>query len=229
MSRQSKYSAEEKIKIVEACVSGKISIYEAVHRTGINETNIRRWISLYQAEGVSAFIPSDCNRKYPAELKHRAVEEYLAGKGSLQDICKKHKIRSDVQLRNWIKVYNRYEDFKTQSGGSHMTKSRKTSQEERQKIAKECLENGKNYEEIAQKYDISYQQVYTWVKKFSQLGEAGLEDRRGQRIAQQSPRTAEEKLKARIAQLKHENYMLKVERDLLKKVKGLERRERQGK
>lgn len=110
-----------------------------------------------------------------------------------------------------------------------MTKSRKTSQEERQKIAKECLENGKNYEEIAQKYDISYQQVYTWVKKFSQLGEAGLEDRRGQRIAQQSPRTAEEELKVRIAQLEHENYMLKVERDLLKKVKGLERRERQGK
>ena len=110
-----------------------------------------------------------------------------------------------------------------------MTKSRKTSQEERQKIAKECLENGKNYEETAQKYDVSYQQVYTWVKKFSQFGEAGLEDRRGQRIAQQSPRTAEEELKARIVQLEHENYMLKMERDLLKKVKKLERRDRWGK
>ena len=60
-----------------------------------------------------------------------------------------------------------------------MTKSRKTSREERQKIAKECLENGKNYGETAQKYNVSYQQVYTWVKKFSQMGEAGLEDRRG--------------------------------------------------
>ena len=46
---------------------------------------------------------------------------------------------------------------------------------------------------------------------------------------QQSPRTAEEELKARIAQLEHENYMLKMERDLLKKVKELERRDRWGK
>ena len=110
-----------------------------------------------------------------------------------------------------------------------MTKPRKTSQEERLKIAKECLENGKNYVETAQKYNVSYQQVYTWVKKFSELGEAGLEDRRGQRTVQQSPRTAEEELKARIAQLEHELYITKMERDLLKKVKELERRDRWGK
>ena len=110
-----------------------------------------------------------------------------------------------------------------------MTKPRKTSQEERVKIAKECLENGKNYGETARKYDVSYQQVYTWEKKFSELGEAGLEDRRGQRTAQQSPRTAEEELKARIAQLEHELYMTKMERDLLKKAKELERRDHWGK
>lgn len=229
MSRRSKYSAEDKLKIVEACLSGKIGICEAGHRTGVDEKNIRRWISQYRSEGASAFLPAERNRTYPAEMKRQAAEEYLAGNGSMQDICEKYNIRSDAQLRNWIKVYNRHEEFKTYSGGSHMTKSRKTSQEERQKIAKECLENGKNYGEIAQKYNVSYQQVYTWVKKFSQLGAAGLEDRRGQRTAQQSPRTPEEELKAQIAQLEHENYMLKMERDLLKKVKELERRDRWGK
>lgn len=196
---------------------------------GVKKTAISKWISRYKAEGPSAFMPSERNRRYPAELKRRAVEEYLAGKGSLQNICEKYQIRSETQLRDWIKVYNRHEDFKTQIGGSYMTKPRKTSQDERLKIAKECLENGKNYGETAQKYDVSYHQVYTWVKKFSELGEAGLEDRRGQRTAQQSPRTAEEDLKARIAQLEHENYMLKMERDLLKKVKELERGDRWGK
>ena len=107
-----------------------------------------------------------------------------------------------------------------------MTKPRKTSQDERLKIAKECLESGKNYGETAQKYAVSYQQVYTWVKKFSELGEAGLEDRRGQRTAHQSPRTAEEEMKSRIAQLEHELYMVKMDRDLRKKVKELERRGR---
>ena len=72
---------------------------------------------------------------------------------------------------------------------------------------------------------MSYQQVYTWVKKYIELGEAGLEDRRGQRTAQQEPRTEEEELKIRIAQLERENYLLKMERDLLKKVEELERRD----
>ena len=226
MSRRSNHSAEEKLKIVEACLAGEISICEAGQRTGVHYKTVIRWISRYKAEGPSAFLPSEHNRPYPAEVKYRAVEEYLAGKGSLQNICEKYKIRSEKQLRDWIKVYNRHEDFKTQSGGSHMTKPRKTSQDERLKIAKECLESGKNYGETAQKYAVSYQQVYTWVKKFSELGEAGLEDRRGQRTAHQSPRTAEEEMKSRIAQLEHELYMVKMERELLKKVKELERRDR---
>ena len=134
MSRRSKYSVEEKVKTAEACLSGQMWISEASHRTGADEKNIRRWISRYKSEGASAFLPSEHNRTYPAELKRQAVEEYLAGKGSLQDVCEKYKIRSDAQLRNWIKVYNRHEDFKRHSGGSRMTKSRKTSREERQKI-----------------------------------------------------------------------------------------------
>ena len=55
------------------------------------------------------------------------------------------------------------------------------------------------------------------------MGEAGLEDRRGQRTRQQIPRTPEEEMKERITQLEHELYMTRMERDLLKKVKELER------
>ena len=106
-----------------------------------------------------------------------------------------------------------------------MKNTRKTTQEERVRIAKECIENGSNYGEIAIKYQVSYQNVYSWVKKYRELGEAGLEDRRGQRMAQQEPRTEEEKLRIEVAQLKHELYMTKMERDLLKKLEEIERRE----
>lgn len=105
-----------------------------------------------------------------------------------------------------------------------MTEVRKTTQEERVKIAEECLAADRNYGEIADKYQVSYQQVYTWTKKFTELGVAGLQDRRGQRTNKQEPRTEEEKLKVKIAQLEHENYMLKMERDFLKKLDALERR-----
>ena len=78
---------------------------------------------------------------------------------------------------------------------------------------------------ISRKYNVSYDQVYNWVKKFKELGEAGLEDRRGKRTEDQVPRTAEEEMKIRIAQLEHELYMTKLERDLLKKLDELERRD----
>lgn len=105
-----------------------------------------------------------------------------------------------------------------------MTKTRKTTKEERIAIAKECIETGRNYGEIAIKYNVSYQQVYSWTKKFAELGDSGLEDRRGQRTAQQEPRTPEEELRLRIAQLEHELYMTRMERDLLKKLDEIERR-----
>ena len=106
-----------------------------------------------------------------------------------------------------------------------MKQGQETTQEERIIIAKDCLENGSNYGETSIKYNVSYQQVYTWVKKFSELGDAGLEDRRGKRTAAQEPRSELEELKIKMAQLEHELYMTKMERNLLKKVEELERRD----
>ena len=105
-----------------------------------------------------------------------------------------------------------------------MTKSRKTSQEERQKIAKECLENGRNYGETAQKYNVSYQQARSWTLKYIEGGEAALEDRRGQRKKDQQPRTAVEQAQIEIEQLKHKLKMLEMENQLLKKLEEIERR-----
>ena len=59
----------------------------------------------------------------------------------------------------------------------------------------------------------------------SQMGEAGLEDRRGKRLKDQTPRTREEELEIEVAKLKHELYMTKMERDVLKKLDEIERRE----
>ena len=105
-----------------------------------------------------------------------------------------------------------------------MTKARKTTKEERIAIARECSESGRNYGEIAIKNNVSYQQVYNWTNKYTELGDSGLEDRRGQRTAQQEPRTPEEELRIRIAQLEHELYMKEMECNLLKKLDEIERR-----
>ena len=102
-----------------------------------------------------------------------------------------------------------------------MKQGRDTTQEERVQIVKGCLASGKNYGEMALKYKVSYQQVRTWTLRFEEMGEAGLEDRRGKRKKDQVPRTELEK----IEQLKHKLYLAEMERDLLKKLDEIERRD----
>ena len=41
------------------------------------------------------------------------------------------------------------------------------------------LLHGKNYKDTAVRYDVSYSQVYDWVRKYAANGETGLIDRRG--------------------------------------------------
>ena len=106
-----------------------------------------------------------------------------------------------------------------------MNKGRSTTQEERLQIAREALESGKNYGEIAKKYNVSYQQVRMWTLRYEELGNAGLEDRRGKRKKDQTPRTELEKAQIEIEKLKHQLYMAEMERDLLKKLNELERGE----
>ena len=223
---KAKYSVEEKLAWVTRILSNEITPSQAAKMSGINDMAIIDWLRLYEVEGIQGLVSQSHNRSYPVELKRMAVEEYLAGGISLRQICKKYKVRDIHLLREWIKRYNSGKSFgRKMSGGSRMKKARKTSQEERIQIVKACMERGFDYGAVALEFKVSYQQVYTWVQKYKELGEAGLEDRRGKRTASQTPRTEIEELRIKIAQLEHEKYMLQMERDVLKKLDEIERRD----
>lgn len=226
MPEKGKLTAEEKVRLVESYLSGKIGSCEAGRQAGVDHKTVGRWVSRYKTEGPAGFLPQEYDRAYSKETKLSAVMDYLAGKGAMQDICEKYGIRDTRQLRHWLKVYNRHEDFRIRTGGSRMTKGRDTTAEERIEVVKACIANGNDYGGIALKYQVSYQQVYTWTRKYREMGEAGLEDRRGHRAGTLPSRTPEEELRGRIAQLEREKYDLEMENALLKKVKELERRRR---
>ena len=227
MPHKQKVQAEEKVRIVRECLGHKISISEATRIAGVDFETVKLWINKYENEGVEGFLRKG-QKVYSTETKTAAVIEYQRGGGSLQTICKKYGIRSTMQLRNWIKVYNAHENFSRithSGGGSYMKQGRDTTKGERLAIVKECLASGKNYGEMALKYKVSYQQVRTWTLRFEEMGEAGLEDRRGKRKKDQTPRTELEAAQIEIERLKHQLYMAEMERDLLKKLDEIERRD----
>ena len=216
MSERKKQKPEEKVKIVKRYLAGEVSMSEAVTEAGVNWKTLQKWVMQYEAEGAAAFLPGRREHIYSPELKLQA------------EFSKKYGLRDRRQLRNWLKVYHAHGDFnsvKFSGGGSYMKQGRDTTQEERIQIVKDCLASGKKYGEMALKYKVSYQQVRTWTLRFEEMGESGLEDRRGKRKKDQVPRTELEKAQIEIEQLKHKLYLAEMERDLLKKLDEIERRD----
>jgi transposase-like protein len=225
---KSKVPYEQKIAVVKDYLDGKVGYAESIKRANNSRASFRQWVAQYRAGGIAALLPPDRNNAYPVQLKEAVAKEYLSGDGSLETICLKYQIRSSHQLREWIKVYNAHGDFnsvKFSGGGSYMRQGRETTLEERIQIVRDCIESGKNYGEIALKYQVSYQQARTWALRFEKLGEAGLQDRRGQRKKDQTPRTELEQAQIEIEQLKHELYLSEMENALLKKLDEVERRD----
>ena len=228
MSEREKQKPEEKVKIVKRYLAGEVSMSEAAAEGGVDRTTLQRWVMQYELEGAAAFLPNRRNHAYSPELKLQAVQEYLSGKGGQAELSKKYGLRDRMQLRNWLKVYHAHGDFnsrKRSGGGSYMRKARSTTQKERVQIVKDCLASGKNYGEMALKYNVSYQQVRSWTQKFEELGEAGLEDRRGKRKKDQEPRTELEAAQIEIERLKHQLYLAEMENRLLKKLDEIVRRD----
>ena len=95
MSKSRKISKEEKLAIVKRCLSGELGVCEAGRQIGVNQQSVREWINRYEAEGEEGLTAAQGWRRYPKELKEAAVRDYLAGKGSMEEICKNIKF---VQL-----------------------------------------------------------------------------------------------------------------------------------
>ena len=223
-----KYCADEKIRICEDYLSGKRSASDLCLTHGLSKGKppgtFWRWISQYQQSGPAAFIKTSGNRSYSKDLKEKAVKEYLEGKGSLLDICARFNISTEGTLSDWIKCYNANMELKDYEPNREVYMAearRKTTLEERKEIVAYCISHNNDYKSTASKFGVSYSQVYSWVKKYRENGEAGLMDKRGHHKSDDEVDELE--------RLRRENKRLKQqleERDmlceLLKKVKELE-------
>ena len=226
MSRKAKYTVEAKVRAAERYLQGEASAAGIAAEMGMGRSGddkIREWAAAYRENGIEGFHLKKGNSSYTAEEKQKAVEDYLQGKGSLNEISRKYHIPSNETLRQWIRVYNSNRELRDYIPRPEVLVAmrRKTTKEERQEIVTYCLEHGKDYKGTAARYEVSYDQVYRWVKQYEGQGESGLEDRRGKRKSDDEVDELE--------RLRRENLRLKAKLQeserlnlLLKKVKEFE-------
>ena len=225
MSKRSPKSVEEKLEVVVAYLEQGQSISSLTRQFNVSEKAIRNWIRKYKQDGIDGLRESKTWKRYSSELKKQAVKDYLDGRGSLPVVVEKYNISSDSVLLKWIKRYTSGKDLKaTSKGYSRMKQGRKTTFEERVEIVNFTIAHGKDYQAAIEKYGVSYQQVYSWVRKFEKEGSQGLQDRRGKGLESKPSLTTEEKLRLENQRLKEQNSLLEMELGLLKKLKELERR-----
>ena len=227
MGRQSKYSFELKLQIMREYESGNVGTKALSYKFNIPRTTILNWWIIYQSQGTEGLKDTNINKKWNKNIKLAAINDYLSGIGSLSDICKKYKISNSGLLNSWIKRYNSHKELKsTGSGGNRlMTKGRKVTFDEKVEIVQYCIANGRDYNSTIEKYQISYQQIYSWLRKYDEGGIDALVDRRG-KTKLESKLTDMDRLRIENKMLEAKNIELEMEIRLLKKLQEIERRRR---
>ena len=223
-----KFSAEERAQIVQEYLDGKGSAAVLGKQYGASETAIKTWVRIYKYQGVEGFVRGNGNKTYTAEFKQRCVEMYLRGEGSLREISAKNNLTDQSVLRRWIKKYTANKELRDYDPKREVYMAeakRKTTQEERIEIVKYCLEHDLDYKNTAAKFDVSYHQVYDWVRKYRAEGEDGLVDRRGRHKSDDEVDELE-RLRRENLRLKRQLEEERMTVELLKKVKEFERRRR---
>lgn len=224
-----KYSKEFKLKLLKEHDEKGISYWKLGKEYGIEASIIRRWGYAYATFGEHSLEKHNSNLcNYSAQFKQSIVEEYHKGNISIQDLAYKYKILAPSTVGKWIKQYNNHEELtdSRKEGVYHMVKNntrKNTTLEERIKIVEECISCESDYASTAKKYECSYGQVYSWVKKYQDIGIEGLYDRRGKNKTVDELSEVE-KLKVENRLLKAQSKQQQMEIDFLKKLDELERR-----
>ena len=181
MSIRERFTPYEKEQACLDYINGNRSSAEICNCLHISTRTIQDWAAIYKKHGILGLTKKTKNRSYSKEFKMELVKKYISGEASSVDLAHQYDISSGL-LRNWIRMYNANIELKDYNPKQevYMAKARrKTTIDERKEIVNYCIEHNRNYKETAALYNVSYSQVYSWMKKYDSDGEEGLIDKRG--------------------------------------------------
>jgi transposase-like protein len=225
MSR-SKFTYIDKLDAVTDFLEGRKGAAQIQSDLEISDATLYTWVVQFREQGLECFTTTSKNKSYSKEFKEMVVNAYLNGEGSSYYLASKYNLRSKTQLLQWVKLYNSYKELKDYNPKQEVYMAeakRNTTKEERIEIVEYCVDHKRDYKGMAEKFHVSYSQVYSWVKKYDSQGEEGLNDRRGQHKSDEEVDELE-RLRRENKRLKRQLEEEKMMVELLKKVKEFERR-----
>ncbi|SDI76823.1 helix-turn-helix domain-containing protein [Alteribacillus bidgolensis] len=96
---KSKFSAQEKLEVIQAYEKGNSSIKEVIEQYQIRLSAFKDWRNKYNHLGLEGLQPSKSWTTYLKETKLQAVHDYLSGKYSLAGIIIRYGISTQSVLR----------------------------------------------------------------------------------------------------------------------------------
>lgn len=218
----SRYTPEEKLFYIGLVNEGGWSSQAVERIHGIDHHQVNQWLNRYAADGVDGLKSRHTHKKYSHEFKLEVVQKYLAGNTSFRQLAVAYGIPAKTVIGQWVSLYTSGKSLQATGRAKPMKDGRKTTQLERIEIAQWTIANEHNYVAATQQFNVSYGQVYAWVKKFKQGGESALADRRGKAKEDNGQLTEVERLKLENKRLQARLTRVSTEVAVLKKLQELE-------
>ncbi|WP_035810216.1 helix-turn-helix domain-containing protein [Jeotgalicoccus saudimassiliensis] len=225
MKSNIKYSTNELLKYIELYLEG-VSLRELRdnYQFDLDPSTFRQYVRKYLEHGVNGLLRQHNNRHYSDQFKYKVIQEYLRSDTSYKTLAVKYNIPSHHTVRQWVIRYTEGKENRTYSPKPevYQMKSRKTTYEERIEIVETVINNQLSYKDAAEKFKVSYNNVYSWTQKYKKFGPKALEDNRGKKKPSEA-QTSEEQLRTEIEALRVRNQWLEMENETLKKQEQMER------
>ena len=220
MKKNKRLSYEEKLLLCELYEKGEGSQSALANQFSVTKGTIKSLLFKYSHFGAEALRMQHTNQSYTETFKNEVVESYRNGDGSYYDLALKHGIRNPSLIARWVLGYNNIKTTHSGSGGIDIM-GRKTTLDERVEIVEYLIQNEFDYQGTALKFEVSYQQVYTWYKKYQVSGVDGLNDKRGRKKKDEELSELEQ-LRRENERLKKELYLSEAAKEVFKKKRDLE-------
>lgn len=159
--------------------------------------------------------------KYDIGFKYQVVQAYLSNEGGTPFLAKKFGVKSESNIRKWVKQYKEF--------GYNGLERRKNKQEYSTHFKLDVLnyyyQSGLGILDVAIKFNLSDTGLISnWIKKFNTHGIDGLKPKERGRPSMSKnpkPKKQEPKQRTREQELERENELLRAELAFIKKLRAL--------